>query len=49
MQAVKFHTPNIIQYNGSKIPMTKEWPAQYKMSSIAIMEPHETFVGRAMG
>jgi hypothetical protein len=48
-EVVKFHTPNIIQYHESKITMTKEWPAHYKMSSIAVMEPREAFVGRAMG
>ncbi len=56
-EVVKFHTPNIIQYNESKITMTKEWPtsiydsisSKFSSSSIAVMEPREAFVGRVMG
>jgi hypothetical protein len=32
----------------TRIPKTKEWPTRYMTPFVTIMEPRETFIGRAM-
>jgi hypothetical protein len=46
--AKQFHTLEKLQHTMPKIPRTKEQLARYKMLSIAIMKPQETFIDKAM-
>jgi hypothetical protein len=47
-EANQFHIPKIIQYIVFGIPRIEEWLARYKTSFAIVMEPWETFIGRAM-
>jgi hypothetical protein len=46
--ATKLDFPKKIQYTMLRIPRIEEHLVRYKMASIAVMEPQETFTNRAM-